>query len=382
MAYVIAGGGIAGLAAGLALARAGREAAVFEAAAEFTTEGAGLQLGPNGVKALQALGAWEQVEPFCFSPPAIHVRDGTTGKSLKRMSLSGFQARFGAPYRVLHRGDLLAGLLAAARNQAAIRLETGRPVAGFAPGRLLFEAGPEEAFDALIGADGIRSKIRQQLLADGPPRFAGQVIARALVPRAQIAALDPDVTLWLCPGGHVVTYPVSAGQMMNLVAAFDGGWPEEGWNGELSRQALFEAFPELCMDLRYALTVPASWRKWAGCSRPAATRWGEANVTLMGDAAHPSLPYLAQGAVMALEDAATLGAMLAREPRIPAALRAYEAARMPRTARIVAAAAGLARAYHASGLIRQGRDLVMKLMPESLALSRMGLLYEWNPPVI
>lgn len=380
MAFVIAGGGIAGLATALGLARAGREVAIFEAAPAFEETGAGLQLGPNGVKALMALGAWEQVEPFCFSPPAIHVRDGTTGKTLKRISLSGFAARFGAPYRVLHRADLLAGLLAAARAQAQIRLHTGRRATGFAPEGLQFETGPAEPFAALIGADGIRSRIRAQLLADGPPQFAGQVIARALVPRTQLAALEPDVTLWLCPGGHVVTYPVSAGQMMNLVAAFDGGWAEEGWSAEMPREELFSAFPEACVDLHYALGVPQGWRKWAGASRPPARQWGQANITLIGDAAHPTLPYLAQGAVMALEDAATLGSMIAREPRIPAALRAYEAARQGRTARITAAASGLARVYHARGIIRQGRDFVMKTMPESLALARMAPLYDWNPP--
>ena len=168
MTFLIAGGGIAGLGAALALSRAGRECTVFEQAPAFEEVGAGLQLGPNGVKALRALGAWEAVEPFCFAPPAIHIRDGITGNTLSRLALGpGFAARFGAPYRVIHRGDLLKALLSVAANAPNIALKTGRTVSGFSGSSLQFADGSAEPFTALIGADGIRSTIRQNLLADG-----------------------------------------------------------------------------------------------------------------------------------------------------------------------------------------------------------------------
>jgi salicylate hydroxylase len=379
--FLIAGGGIAGLGAGLALARTGRECAIFEQAPAFEEVGAGLQLGPNGVKALRALGAWEAVEPFCFAPAAIHIRDGITGNSLSRLPLgAAFAARFGAPYRVIHRGDLLKALLSVAENAPNITLNTGRTVAGFSGSSLQFADGGTESFTALIGADGIRSNIRESLLGDGPPRFAGQVICRALVPRMQIAGVEPDVTLWLCPGGHVVHYPVSGGKAMNMVAAFDGGWTGEGWSEDATRDELMAAFPQACVDLRYILGIPENWRKWAGATRKAAPKWGAGNVTLMGDAAHPMLPYLAQGAVMALEDAATLVACITREPDTSKALRHYEALRQPRTARVAAMSAGLARIYHARGALKLARDSLLRLTPAPLALSRMSPLYAWTLP--
>lgn len=379
MTFLIAGGGIAGLGAALALSRAGRACTVFEQAPAFEEVGAGLQLGPNGVKALRALGAWDAVEPFCFAPPAIHIRDGITGNTLSRLALGpGFAARFGAPYRVIHRGDLLKALLSVAENAPNIALKTGRTVSGFSGSSLQFADGSAEPFTALIGADGIRSTIRQSLLADGPPRFAGQVICRALVPRMQMAGLEPDVTLWLCPGGHVVHYPVSGGKAMNMVAAFDGGWTSESWSQDATRDELMAAFPQACVDLRYILGIPENWRKWAGAARKAAPKWGAGNVTLMGDAAHPMLPYLAQGAVMALEDAATLGACIARQTQTDKALRQYEALRQPRTARVAAASGGLARMYHASGLMKFARDALLRRTPNRLMLSRLDRLYVWN----
>lgn len=379
--FLIAGGGIAGLGAALALSRAGRVSSVFEQAPAFEEVGAGLQLGPNGVKALKALGAWEAVEPFCFAPPAIHIRDGVTGKTLSRLPLgAAFADRFGAPYRVIHRGDLLKALLGVAQSRPDIALNTNAQVTGFSDSSLQFADGTALPFTGLIGADGIRSRIRQNLLADGPPRFAGQVICRALVPRMQIAGVEPDVTLWLCPGGHVVHYPVSGGKAMNMVAAFDGGWTGEGWSAEATRDELMAAFPQACVDLRYILGIPENWRKWAGATRKAAPKWGAGNVTLMGDAAHPMLPYLAQGAVMALEDAATLGACIARGQETATALRTYEALRRPRTARVAATSGGLARIYHAQGFLKFARDCVLRLSPPGFTLARMGKLYDWSLP--
>ena len=380
MTHVIAGGGIAGLAAGLALARAGREVRLYEQEAEFSEFGAGLQLGPNGVKALQALGAWEAVRPGCYAPEAIHIRDGLSGKSLKKLSLARFPQLFGAPYRVIHRADLLAGLLEMARREPHIHLETGRRITGFSSQAVHFAKGPDEPYRLLIGADGIGSIIRRKLLADGPAPYAGQMIARALIPAKRLQQVAADVHLWLYPGGHMVAYPVSSGRNINLVAAFDSPQTAEGWQSELPRQTLLNLFAHACSELLSWLQAPESWRQWPGAERPAAQIWGRGPVSLIGDAAHPTLPYLAQGAVMALEDAVSLGRLLPQAHDLAEGLRKYEANRQPRTAAIVKASSKLARIYHARGPIRLARNSVIKAMPTSVALSRMGFLYDWTPP--
>lgn len=371
MRILIAGGGIAGLAASLALAARGREVSVFEQAPSFEEVGAGLQIGPNGARALKALGAWEAVAPFGYAPPAILIRDGQSGRILSRLPLDGLD------YRVFHRADLLRGLLATASAQPGIRLETGRRVLGFAGRKLILDTG-EESFDALIGADGIRSAIRQQLLGDGPAPFAGQVIYRALIPRAGVGDAGPEINLWLCPGGHVVHYPVSGGRNLNIVAAVNGAWTHPGWSEPADAGEVLACFSGMAAPLARLLGLPLAYSKWAGASRPAASHWGEGPVTLIGDAAHPMLPYLAQGAVMAIEDAATLGACL-KSQEVETALRHYERLRQPRTARVAAASGRLARIYHAQGLERRARNLAIRLTPAFLARAQLRKLWDWRP---
>ncbi len=382
---LVAGGGIAGLATALALARRDRPVHVFEAAPAFEEVGAGLQLGPNAVRALDRLGALDRVLPATVAPEAILIRDGRNGRLLARIPLGPeFEARFGAPYRVVHRADLLHGLVETCRATPEIALSTGKALDRFdedaAGVTASFADGSAAAGRALVGADGIRSAVRRQLLDDGGPDFSGHILYRALAPMkdAPEAASDAAVTLWLGPGGHVVHYPVSAGRKLNIIAAFDGNWHESGWSAPGSPRALLEAFRWAHADLRAVLEAPRRWLKWAGADRAPAERWSRGRVTLVGDAAHAVLPYLAQGAAMALEDAVVLGEAAGETGAdLPDAFAAYEAARHARTAKLRSESRRHGRAYHLSGPLRVARDLVVRRMGGARGLDRMAWLYRW-----
>ncbi len=385
---LIAGGGIAGLAGALGLARIGREARVLEQARAFETVGAGLQIGPNAVRALDYLGAWERVAPASFAPPGISIRDGHSGRILQQVPLgASFERRFGAPYRVIHRADLLAGLVDAAAAQPGITLTTASPVTGFADcgEHVEVETGGTALMGgALLGADGIRSAIRAALLADGPPVRHAETLFRALAPLA-VTFADPlaNVTLWLCRGGHVVHYPVQGGKALNVVAATLGGdWRGDGWSSPAASDELPALFPDAHPELRRVLALPTAWQKWAAASRATARTWTRGRVALIGDAAHASLPYLAQGAAMALEDAVVLARNIQTSDTMVGALRAYQALRLPRTQRIVAESLRLGSIYHARGPVRLARNLVLRITKPEDFLSRLSWIYDFDPTAV
>lgn len=389
---VIAGGGIAGLAAALGLARQGHGVALFEQAAAFSEVGAGLQMSPNGVRALRALGAWEAVEPSCVIPSEIHVRDGHSGRLLQRVRLGKpFEQRFGAPYRVCHRADLLAGLLTAARAQPGIDLRTGQAaetaesVEDHGGGvRLALAAGPVVEGKALIVADGIRSRLRASICGRVEPANQNTALYRALMSIDDLpASVAADcVTLWLCAGAHVVHYPVSNWQRVNVVVAVDdaGGEGTSSWQvaaepGEVSR-----ALPSACEPLAQILQARTGWQRWAGADLPALKGWTRGNMALVGDAAHATLPFLAQGAMMALEDGVVLSHALSHGSDIPVALTRYEQARRQRTSRIQAESRRMGRTYHARGAVAMARNLALQVMSPSFALDRLEWIYRWTPP--
>jgi salicylate hydroxylase len=373
---LIVGGGIAGLATALGLAKQGREAIVFEQTKAFEEIGAGLQLGPNAVRALQWLGAWDAVEPSCVAPAEILVGDGHSGKLLQHMILgAAFQARFGAPYRVAHRADLLHGLVQMARLADRIDLRLNSRISRVEDGSsqvdVILASGERIAGSHLIGADGIHSIIRQNLLDQGPPIYRGHTIYRALLDKDAVpSAVEwQAVCLWLCRGGHLVHYPVSGGAKLNVVAAIDHHWVSNRWNEADDGQALQDIFGQAVAPLSSLLTATAVWRKWAAadCMAPI---WTKGRVTIIGDAAHASLPYLAQGAAMALEDAAVLA-------RCIDAPETFTARRQARTARVQTMSRQLGRVYHLRSAARLARNLAMTLAPSFL--ERLAWLYRYDP---
>lgn len=384
--FIVAGGGIAGLAASLGLSGRGAPVRLFEQAKAFEEVGAGLQMSPNGVRALQELGAWDAVEPSCVIPSEIHVRDGMTGAILQRIRLGKpFEERFGAPYRVCHRADLLAGLLRAARARKSIDLHTASRVVGAANtdtgARISFADGTSADGRAVIAADGIRSALRSQVAGDSAPVARNTIIYRALIPLAKLPPeIEPDcVTLWLCRGGHVVHYAVSNWRNFNIIAACDGNIAEGGWNEPANFTEVARRFTGVCEDLSNLLAAPANWLRWPGADLNPLPRWSNGRIVLTGDAAHATLPFLAQGAVMSLEDAVVLARETAKDHSLEAAFAAYEARRKPRTTRIQEQSRGMARIYHAAGAIAFFRNLTLNLGSPNMALRRVEWIYRWTP---
>jgi salicylate hydroxylase len=383
--FLVAGGGIAGLAASLALSASGHAVSLCEQAPDFTEVGAGLQMSPNGVSALRRLGAWDAIEPHCVQPSEIHVRDGTSGNLLQRIRLGKpFEMSFGAPYRVCHRADLLAGLLAVARTRLAVRLQTmcrATHMASTAAGATLALAdGTEARGQAVLAADGIRSTLREQIAPGTRPCFRGHILYRGLLDLADVpSAIASDcVTLWLCAGGHVVHYPVSNWRKFNVVAAVESAPPASGWSAPGEAGPLLAHFDRADEALQELLGKPRTWLLWPGADLAELPRWTRERLALIGDAAHASLPYLAQGAVMALEDAATLAEALAAEPDCTRALALYEARRRPRTARIQRESRRLGRLYHARGAMALVRNAGLRLLGPEAALARHRWIYGWR----
>jgi 2-polyprenyl-6-methoxyphenol hydroxylase-like FAD-dependent oxidoreductase len=379
---LVAGGGIAGLAAALGLARQGEAVRLFEQAAAFAEVGAGLQMSPNGVRAMMALGAWEHVEASCVVPSEIHVRDGRSGRLLQRILLGKqFEQEFGAPYRVCHRADLQAGLLAAAREKSAIELNTGQAVLGLTETGLRLADGQEIKGAAVVAADGIRSALRSDVCGVAEPRLRGVALYRSLLPLSQLPPeTAPDcVTLWLCPGAHVVHYPVSNWRNFNILVAADGAAQDGGWQSPAERQDVLGHFRDMSPALVDLLAAAPSWRRWAGADLPPLTRWSAGRTVLVGDAAHATLPFLAQGAMMALEDAVVLAQEMRRSPKLAEAFQRYERRRKPRTARVQDQSRRMSGAYHAAGLKAAARNLVLQAAGPSFALNRVAWIYRWTP---
>jgi salicylate hydroxylase len=382
---VVAGGGIAGLAAALGLARIGAEALVLEQSAAFSEVGAGLQVGPNAARALRWLGALEAVEPYLFAPPAIRILDGPTGRELMAIPLGArFARRFGEPYQVIHRADLLMGLLSAAGAQPSVSVETSAPVAEIGQDRgnlaVATDDGRVIGASGIIGADGIRSTIRRFLPRDGEPVLRNYAIYRALIPVDGMPEelLDDCVCLWLCPGGHVVHYPVRGGQAMNIVAVVDSPWNSDRWSEPAMRDELNPLFAYSCDALRTLTQHPVIWTKWAGADLEPNPIWSRGRVTLIGDAAHASLPFLAQGAAMSLEDAVVLARTLRRNG-IAEAFELYVRLRYGRTRRLTLASRKAGWHYHLDGLPRKFRNGALRVISPTRFLNRLSWIYSYDP---
>ncbi len=369
---LIAGGGIAGLATSLGLAKIGRQSHVLEKSRIFETVGAGLQLGPNAVRALQYLGAWDGVAPHCCSPEEIHILDGLTGKIWKRIKLGKeFERRFGAPYRICHRADLQAGLLANVRASSAIELQSNAEVvdASIEETSLTLRNGQTMKAPAILAADGIHSVIRNKI-GDGPaPDNSGHTLFRALLPMHAVpAGIEANVvSLWLYPGGHVVHYAVSNGAQFNIVATV-------GTQG-ITPDTLFKS---ACSPLAGILRAPENWLAWPALDLAPRTTWSRNNICLIGDAAHASLPYLAQGAAMSLEDAWVLSACMQANPDSSSAFESFAAKRAPRTRAVQIRSRWLGNIYHAQGLARLLTGMALRAQPSHMFLKQLSWLYQWD----
>ena len=374
----IAGGGIGGLAAALALSHSGHQVELFEKAATFDEVGAGIQLGPNATRLLHAWGLKDALLACSFSPQRLQVRSAVSSGILGELELgSAMAARYGAPYVTLHRADL-HGLLLQAVEQSAVVLRTDSAVQSFQqiPHTIVLQTnhGVQDT-DVLVAADGLWSSIRALLLNDGLPRRTGHLAHRALIQQAALPERlrSQSVTAWLGSNMHAVQYPVRSGEWLNVVVFIHGNVPSDfqNWNHSANAADLKVALQGSCAVLQDLLQAVPDWRLWVMHDRPpmqGSHQMAQGRVALLGDAAHPMRPYLAQGAGMAIEDAAELGLALngATPPNAPAALQHYAANRWQRNARVQARALRNGQIFHATGPMRWGRDLAMKLMGERL----------------
>jgi salicylate hydroxylase len=390
---LIAGAGIGGLTAALAIARQGLPVTVFDQAERLEEAGAGIQLSPNATRVLTALGLADRLEPAVVVPEAVRLRAGGWGRDIAIMPL-GAQAvrRHGAPYWVVHRADLQGALLGAVESNTRITLKLGARIDGFILGPQGVTAKvstPEETGEhhgrALIGADGLWSRLRESLGSRVAARFAGRTAWRALAPSDTLppSLCGQEVNLWLGRGGHLVHYPVRAGATVNIVAVTSDDWQSTRWSTAADRDEVLARFPPRlwAAEAREFLAAPQRWQKWALYDRAPSAGWGRGPVTLLGDAAHPMLPFLAQGAAMAIEDAFVLAAALARFADDPArALRDYERERQPRTARVQRAARRNDFVYHLGGPAALVRNAALAALGGRLLLAQYDWIYRWIGP--
>lgn len=380
---LIAGGGIGGLTAALECARQGFTVDVFEQTAEFADVGAGIQLSPNPSRVLLSLGLGEALEAVAFLPEGTEFRHWRSGRLISFNPLGDTAlAQFGAPYYHIHRADLTNVLAAAAAAEPAITLHTNARATGFsqtADGVVLELADGSHEGAVLVGADGIHSAVRSGLFGAQSPTFTGNVAWRGLVPASRLPAglINPVAGVWWGPGKHFVHYYVRGGELVNCVCVVEKeGWEVESWTerGELAElQADFSGWHGT-IDALISGMDPEACFKWALFDRPPMSRWSEGCVTLLGDACHPTLPFMAQGAAMAIEDAAVLARCLSGAGTVAERLQRYESLRLARTAGIQLGSRRNAKVFHMRGIKAWARNLAASRARSGV----MSKLYSYN----
>jgi salicylate hydroxylase len=354
MHVLISGGGIGGLTAALAFLKCGHRVTVFEQSPFLDEVGAGLQISPNGMRVFEVLGVSARVEKDTFRPRAQELRYGKGGALILSIPLrDASRARWGGEYLHVHRADLVEALAGALEDREPEALQLGCRVvsytqdAGSVTAHL--EDGSAVTGDLLVGADGIHSLIRAQMVGPDKPRFTGNVAWRAVVPVSELGADAPPETacVWVGPRRHAVTYRLRRGSLANLVAVVESKTPEsESWTATGARERALKDFKRWSPVIRSIIEKAPVLNRWALFDRMPLERWSDGRVVLMGDACHPMLPFLAQGAVMAIEDAYLLAQLVTRTADLQGALQTYETQRKPRTARIQEGARSNAALFH------------------------------------
>ena len=383
--FIVVGGGIGGLAASLALVRQGFDVTVLEQAPEIGEIGAGIQLGPNAFSAFDALGVGEKARGRAVYVDEMIMHDAIDGALVGRIPTGeAFRKRFNNPYAVIHRVDIHSSLLEGAQETGRIEFKTSTRIE-----RIEQDENGVVAWDqngvahrgaGLIAADGGKSVVRAQYVND-PPRITGHVVYRAVIDKADFPKdLQWNAaSLWAGPKCHLVHYPLRGGEQYNVVVTFHSRQPEEWGVTDGSKEEVQSYFKEVCPKARQLIDLPKSWRRWATADKEPIETWTFGRVTLLGDAAHPTTQYMAQGACMALEDAVTLGeALRANQNDIPKALQLYQACRTTRTARIVLSGREMGRIYHATGIERKIRNSLWKDRPVERFYDAVEWLYGWN----
>jgi len=382
---IISGGGIGGFAAALALSQKGRSVKLLEQATEFAEVGAGIQIGPNVFKMFDVLGVTEAINDVAVFPDNLVMRDALTGNQITRVPVgsAAFRARYKYPYGVIYRPDLHNVLIEACAASPLIDLQVEQKVTGYEDTgervRVFTEAGTTHEGAALIGADGLWSVVRGQLVNDGKPRVSGHIAYRAVLPTAEVPAqIDQNnIVLWAGPRTHLVHYPLHRGDIFNLVAVFHSDRYEEGWDTYGDPEELNARFQGEHEDVLTMLGKIESWRMWVLCDREPIRDWSRGRVTLLGDAAHPMLQYLAQGACMATEDGVCLANRVAHNgDDFETAFKEYQGLRYLRTARVQLTARLFGDIYHAAGATADLRSELLGAQDPSKPGEGMAWLYE------
>lgn len=384
---IIIGGGIGGLGAALALSRIGRSVHVLEQAAEFAEVGAGIQLGPNSYKMFERLGIVDAVNAISAFPDFLMMRDSISAETIVRIPAGEeFRQKFGYPYAVIHRADLHGVLLRECMTSPRVGLHVNMKAVSLEQDaeHVRVETADGTVFGgrALIGADGLWSTTRALIAKDGKPRPAGHIAYRAVLKTEDV----PDnlrtntMTLWAGEKTHMVQYPLRGGDLFNLVAVFHSDKFSQGWNDAGDPAELQASFADKCEEVRTLLGKIESWRMWVLNDREPTRDWVDRRMALLGDAAHPMLQYLAQGANMALEDAVCLADMLVNERgNIERAFLRYRDARYLRTTRVQMTARLYGQIYHASGATREFRNAELRSWPLERHYQGLGWLYGISP---
>ncbi|ALG09741.1 3-hydroxybenzoate 6-monooxygenase [Kibdelosporangium phytohabitans] len=367
---VIVGGGIGGLATALAVARHGHSVLVLERADRFGEIGAGIQLAPNGMHALERLGLEEKVRALAVNVDELRFMDGITGEHVVSMPLTeSYRRRFGNPYVVVHRAELHTVLLDACRASPGIKLRGGATAAGYeqdaTSATVVLTTGERVTGDAVIGADGINSALRGHLVGDGEPRVSGITVYRAVIPMESVPVelRWNAVTWWAGPKCHFVHYPIAGGKYLNLAASSDDGATVAFAGVPASKTHVRDEFAKLGRTPRRLLELGEDWKSWVLVDREPVDEWTDGRVTLLGDAAHPMLHYAAQGACMSLEDAVVLGDLLdCSAAELAGRFVQYNAVRRGRTARVQRLSRQSIQLWHPAGARASDRNEMLSSM--------------------